>query len=208
MREAAEGFGEQEIERRVRGRWRGGVRRGGNNGVVHRDVEKEGQGSGDGRTQLRYVAASEDGEGSEYLPPETSRAALWKQRSESASHEEGGEEMEEADEEREFGDDEEAEEGRAVEEELRDRDEYEDDGEDGAYHDFSRHVPLAEGEDESTGQDRDKDDGGQGTQRPKGDVWEEQRVTEVLLEDMRLAQELERKLGKARYRRNVVSLFV
>lgn len=164
---------------------------------------KEGQGSGDGKTRLRYVAASEDGEGSEYSPPETSRAAIWKQRSESSSHGEEGEEGEKADGEGEDGDDEEEEEGRAVEEVLRDRDEHEGDGEDGRYHD---HVPLAEG---ATSQGKDKDDGGQETQMPKDseDVWGEQRVTEVLLGDMRLAQELERKLGKGRYRRGIVGLF-
>ncbi|KAI9570798.1 hypothetical protein HD554DRAFT_313134 [Boletus coccyginus] len=200
MREAAEGFGEREIERRVRGRLRGGVGRGGSTGVGRKDGREE-QGSGDGKTRLRYVAASEDGEGSEYSPPETSRAAMWKQRSESSSHGEEGEEGEKADGEGEDGDDEEEEEGRAVEEELLDRDEHEDDGEDGRYH---GHVPLAEG---ATGQDKDKDDGGQETQMPKEDVWGEQRVTEVLLGDMRLAQELERKLGKGRYRRGIVGLF-
>jgi len=85
-----------------------------------------------------------------------------------------------------------AEEGRAVEEELRERDEDEDD----AHHDFSREAALVETR-EVPGQDGQEE-------RPKGDAC----VTEVLLGDTRAAQELERKLGKGQYRRDIARLFV
>ena len=183
MREAAEGFGEREIERRVKGRRGSGV------GREERAEEEQ----GDAKRPLRYVVASEDGEGSEYSPPETSRAAMWKRQSESTSHVEEGEEREEDGGEDE---DEEAEDGRAVEEELRDRDDHEDDGENGSHHDFSG---QAEGK---------EDDGAQDARGSKEDAWEERSVTAALLDDMRLAQELERKIGKGRYRRDIVKLFV
>lgn len=136
MRKAAEGFGEREIEKRMRGRrerQRGsGVRHEGRNWVGQggRGDERQGGGKGQKRTVLRYVAASEDGEGSEYSPPETSRAAIWKQQSESVSYVEEGEEDDRDDEE----------DGRVVEEELLDR-EGESDNEDGLadeHHDFSQ----------------------------------------------------------------------
>jgi hypothetical protein len=154
MREAAEGFGEREIERR--------------RGAEREERAEEEQGDGDGRRELRYVVASEDGEGSEYSPPETSRAAMWKRQSEASYVEE-----------------EEEEEGRAVEEELRDCDEHED----GPHHDFSREAG------------KDDDDA-------KEDAWEEQSVTEALLHDTRLAQEVEGRMGKRRYRRDIARLFV
>ena len=225
MREAAEGFGEREIERRVRVRARRESGRGGSNGGRREKVEQEvGDGDegedGDGRRRLRYVVASEDGEGSEYSPPETSRAAMWKRQSESSSYAEEGEEGEQEQEEQEEQEDEveveaeeveeveevaeegraveedeetEAEEGRAVEEELRDRGEHEDDGENEPHHDFS-----AEGNAE--------DDSAQDAQ--ESDAWDEETVTQALLYDMKLAQELERKVGKGRYRREIARLFV
>ncbi|KAG6375856.1 hypothetical protein JVT61DRAFT_2716 [Boletus reticuloceps] len=170
MREAAEGYGEREIKRRVkerRGRGEGG---------------KGTRGNWNGRTPLTYVVASEDGEESEYSPPETSRAAMWKRQSGEVSYEED----EEVD----------AEEGRAVEEELRERDEDEDD----AHHDFSQQAALVETNEEPD-QDRQEE-------RPKDDACEEQRVTAALLGDTRAAQELERKLGKGQYRRDIARLFV
>ena len=172
MREAAEGFGEREIERRGRARRGKG--------------DATGSGSGSGKTELRYVVASEDGEGSEYSPPETSRAALWKRQSESARY---GQEAKERDEDAEVDEAEAEAEGRAVEEELRDSEEHEDEPQ----HDVSRR-----GED-VTSQDED--------QGPQEDTWEEHRVREALLEDMRLAHELERDVGKGQYRRVIARLF-
>ena len=198
MREAAEGFGEKEIERRERRR---GAGRGERNGV-----ERRGRGRGrgkehrseNGRAQLRYVVASEDGEGSEYSPPETSRAAMWKRQSESSyAEEEGGKEQVDAGDEEE-----EEEEGRAVEEELREHEDEDDEG--GIHHDFSRQVPLAEGLD---GEEAGQEDGARNPQGAQEETWEEQRVTEALLDDTRLAQEMEKKLGKRRYRKDIVKLF-
>ncbi|KAG8217149.1 hypothetical protein J3R82DRAFT_5208 [Butyriboletus roseoflavus] len=134
MRKAAEGFGEREIERKTRGRYK--EPRG--SGDAHEGKHGVGQGRrGDRdrkeqkRTVLRYVAASEDGEGSEYSPPWTSRAAMWKHQSESASYVEEEEEEE----------DEEEEEGRVVEEQLLEDRAGESDNENGlanGYHDFSQ----------------------------------------------------------------------
>lgn len=182
MREAAAGFGEQEIKRRVR------ARRGAGRGRKS-DVGR-GEGSGNGKSHLRYVVASEDGEGSEYSPPEASRAAMWKRQSEEASYteKESGEEEEE----------EEAAEGREVEEELRNVDE--DDSDSEAHHDFSRHSPFAEGNVEVTGEDEDDYDSMHDAERDR-------KVTERLLEDTKYAQDLERKMGKGPFRRYIARLF-
>ncbi|KAH0830206.1 hypothetical protein J3R83DRAFT_1563 [Lanmaoa asiatica] len=145
MREAAEGFGEKEIKRRLRGRreeHQGGL------GSEARGEEERGNGNGNGkereRTRLQYVITSEDGEGSEYSPPETSRAAMWKRQSESVSHTgEGGEEEGEGG--REDRDDGDEAEGRAIEQELR-KGEGENSDEDGLsniLHDFSKHLQEA-----------------------------------------------------------------
>ncbi|KAF8548124.1 hypothetical protein OG21DRAFT_1516638 [Imleria badia] len=171
MREAAEGFGEGEIERRGRMGRESGVR----NGVGRGRKGEEARGGGSGKTRLRYVVASEDGEGSEYSPPETSRAALWKRQSESASYSEEGKERDE--------------EEAAVEEELWESDEHED---------SSRHADLAE---DVTSQEEDS------AQEPQEDAWEQQSVTDALLEDTRFAHELERRIGKGRYRRDIARLF-
>lgn len=172
MREAAEVFGEREIEKKVRGRHE--KRRGSGVGRGERGEEKQEKRDRDRdrkeqkRTVLKYVVASEDGEGSEYSPPETSRAAMWKQQTEAASYAEQGEDGDEEEDGEGKGDmdDEEEEEGRAVEEELL---EAENENEDG----------LPEHDD----------------------------FSQVLLENME-AHELERKMGKRQFRKDIVRRFV
>lgn len=153
MKEAAEGFGEREIKRRLRERKRRWVRC-------------------EGKAALRYVMASEDGEGSEYSPPETSRAAMWKRQSEAVGHtEEGGEE------------DDEDNKGPFV-----------------AHHGFSQHVPALDGEEE-------KNDGEQDALGPKEAAKEERTMEEALVEHLP-AQELERRMGRGQFRKDIVKRFV
>ena len=189
MREAAEGFGEREIERRMRERAREREREGGRGGSA----------SGTGRSgrareaALRYVLASEDGEGSEYSPPETSRAALWKRQSEPANHaDEGGEEEEEE------------EEGRAVEEELRDvGDENDDEGPPAIQHDFSQRVPTLEEAHSMVDEDENRNNGAHHMNRSREDG---RTVADALVEHIP-AQELERKMGRGQFRRDIVKRF-
>ena len=190
MREAAEGFGEREIERRVEERKRERRESG---------AGRNGAGREERKVALKYVVASEDGEGSEYSPPETSRAAMWKRQSESEGYaEEGGSEEDE-------------EEGRAVEEELREGED-ENDDEEGLFvghHDFSQHVPaLEEANDDSevASEEEDRHDDAQDGSGPQEDAREELSA-EALVEHIP-AQELERKMGRGRFRKDIVMRFV
>jgi len=85
-----------------------------------------------------------------------------------------------------------------VEEELRNVDE--DDSDSEAHHDFSRHSPFAEGNDEVTGEEEDDYDSMHDAERDR-------KVTERLLEDTKYAQDLERKMGKGPFRRYIARLF-
>ncbi|KAF9228978.1 hypothetical protein BS17DRAFT_772836 [Gyrodon lividus] len=187
MREAAEGFGEAEIKRRTsRGSaWEqgeGSVH--GHPGRMHTRRASEGA-----QPRLQYVFASEDGEGSEYSPPETTRAAMWKRQSvgqiadmmgddTAGAMDEGSDDVGDA---RGVDEESERDEGRGDEVWLP-----------GVHHDFSQQVPA--------------DVPGAGdTQGLEHDAWEERSVEALLVNEEAL--QLEQKVGKDKYRRFIVSLF-
>ncbi|KIK77303.1 hypothetical protein PAXRUDRAFT_36809 [Paxillus rubicundulus Ve08.2h10] len=204
MREAAEGFGEAEIERRrSRGSAQGKGEEGKERSIGRQSWRRHTRRASEG-TRLQYVVASEDGEGSEYSPPETSRAAMWKRQE--ASHvtdvlvgetaKEGEQGEQESD---DVGD------ARGVEEELEEVSE--DDGahEDeewlpNVHHDFSRQVPAHDGSELFPDAKVAGD-----IPRVEQDAWEEYGIEALLVNEE--AFQLEQKVGKEKYRRLIVGLF-
>ncbi|KIJ63382.1 hypothetical protein HYDPIDRAFT_29630 [Hydnomerulius pinastri MD-312] len=192
MREAAEGFGEAEIDRRT------SSAREQNRSLRGRSRQRRTQSrrASEG-TQLQYVFASEDSEGSEYSPPETTRAAMWKRQSQSwVVGVPGDTQVEEVD--QEIGGEEEADKGDGDGDEDNEHDDKEREERDWlpcAHHEFSQHVILRNAEvteDEVQGLD-------------EGDAWEEHDVDALLKSEDAL--QLEQKVGKGNYRRRIVSLF-
>ncbi|KAF8842633.1 hypothetical protein BDN67DRAFT_1001525 [Paxillus ammoniavirescens] len=195
MREAAEGFGEAEIERRrSRGSARGHEH--GERSVRRQSWRRHARRASEG-TQLQYVVASDDGEGSEYSPPETTRAAMWKRQSTSHITDIPVDEMVEGS-EQEQGDQESDDVGdargiaEALEEDSDDDGAHEDeDWLPNAHHDFSQQVPVHEGPEL--------------VPNAEHDAWEEHSVEALLVNEEAL--QLEQKVGKEKYRRLIVGLF-
>ncbi|KAH7890130.1 hypothetical protein F5I97DRAFT_642001 [Phlebopus sp. FC_14] len=195
MREAAENWGEAEISRlhsEVKGD--GDDARGDRETPLLAARRKSRRRSDENAPLLKYVPASEDGERSEYSPPETTRAARWKRESMlGQSVDDVPDEGVPGRQEGVEGESDEEEEDRVVDRELsyEDREEeleLEDVGGD-THHEFSQHVARRQVPAEPDGND-DTDD-----------RW--RRALQVNQE----ALQLERKVGKQEYRRHIANMF-
>ncbi|KAF9239107.1 hypothetical protein BU15DRAFT_62126 [Melanogaster broomeanus] len=173
MREAAEGFGEAEIERRTS---LSSVR---DESVIDGKTRRTHTRRASEGARLHYVPASEDGELSEYSPPASTRAAMWKRVSDdvaAADLEVGGDVEDVCGVGEEFRENDAGDETRRLPE---------------LHHDFSQQIPSHEVSQPAPGAEVTETED---TRGPEHDAWEEHNVEALLVNEEAL--QLEQRVGK------------